>query len=76
MHVLEAHLAGRPVIASDIPAHREQISDPARLFDPRSPASLIKAFQAVCNSDIPAMRPIDHESEEEDLLGRLEPLLA
>ncbi|WP_168356048.1 glycosyltransferase [Sphingomonas gei] len=76
MHVLEAHTVGRPVIASDIPAHREQIDDASRLFDPYSPAALIEAYHAIGNNDAPSMRPIDHEAEEEELLDRLELLMA
>lgn len=34
---------GKPVFASDIPMHHEQLTDRTVLFDPRSPAALAKA---------------------------------
>ena len=44
--VIEALRAGAPVVASDIPAHRELIGTGSFLADPRSPASLAKAVRA------------------------------
>jgi FkbM family methyltransferase len=44
--VIEALRAGAPVVASDIPAHRELIGAGSFLADPRSPASLAKAVGA------------------------------
>ena len=44
--VIEALRAGAPVVASDIPAHRELIGTGSFLADPRSPGSLAKAVSA------------------------------
>ncbi len=44
--VIEALRAGAPVVASDIPAHRELIGTGSFLADPRSPASIAKAVRA------------------------------
>ena len=44
--VIEALRAGAPVVASDIPAHRELIGSGRFLADPTSPASLAKAVKA------------------------------
>ena len=44
--VIEALRAGSPVVASDIPAHRELIGTGSFLADPRSPGSLAKAVRA------------------------------
>lgn len=44
--VIEALRAGAPVVASDIPAHRELIGSGSFLADPRSPASMAKAVRA------------------------------
>jgi len=40
MPVIEAMACGSPVIASDIPCHRELVSDPAARFDPDAPDEL------------------------------------
>ncbi len=42
--VIEAALAGAPVVASDIPSHRELIGTGSFLADPRSPESLERAI--------------------------------
>lgn len=42
--VIEAALAGAPVVASDIPSHRELIGAGSFLADPRSPQSLERAI--------------------------------
>ena len=42
--VIEAALAGAPVVASDIPSHRELIGTGSYLADPRSPQSLERAI--------------------------------
>ena len=44
--VIEALRAGAPVVASDIPAHRELIGSGAFLADPRSPASMARAIRS------------------------------
>lgn len=44
--VIEALRAGSPVVASDIPAHRELIGVGSFLADPRSPAAIAKAVRA------------------------------
>ncbi|HAN70275.1 MAG TPA: hypothetical protein DCQ36_01620, partial [Actinobacteria bacterium] len=41
--VIEAALAGAPVVASDIPSHRELIGPGSFLADPRSPETLERA---------------------------------
>ncbi len=75
MPVLEACEMGCRVIASDIPAHREQIVDTRRLFDPLSPESLIAAFEAARRDDATPFRQFDHGSEEDMLLAQLSILL-
>lgn len=45
--VVEALSVGSPVVASDIPAHRELIGQGRFLFDPREPRSIAKAFDWV-----------------------------
>ncbi len=44
--VIEAVRAGAPVVASDIPSHRELIGAGSYLADPKSPGSLAKAINA------------------------------
>ena len=48
--VLEGLAAGRPVIASDIPAHREVAGDEAMLVDPGDVEALARAIEAVTQS--------------------------
>jgi glycosyltransferase involved in cell wall biosynthesis len=43
--VIEALRAGAPVVASDIPAHRELLGSGSFLADPRSPKSMSKAIR-------------------------------
>jgi glycosyltransferase involved in cell wall biosynthesis len=45
--LLEAMLAGTPIVASDIPAFREIASDAALYFDPRDPAALARAVDCL-----------------------------
>ena len=67
--VAEAIALGRPVAASAIPAHAEQIADPALLFDPRSvPALIAAAEHALARGADPAcFHPLDHAGEAEAL---------
>ena len=44
--VIEALRAGAPVVASDIPAHRELIGSGSYLADPRSPGAMAKAIRS------------------------------
>ena len=48
--VMEALAAGTPVVASDIPAHRELIGNGAFSCDPRSPRSIAQAVRKVRGS--------------------------
>jgi len=48
--VIEALRAGAPVVAADIPAHRELIGRGGFLADPRDPASLAKAIRRTVGS--------------------------
>lgn len=43
--VIEAALAGAPIVASDIPSHRELIGPGSFLADPRSPADIDRAVR-------------------------------
>ena len=49
--VAEAVTLGRRVVASAIPAHAEQIGDPALLFDPASPDDLARALTHALSLD-------------------------
>jgi len=64
----DARALGRPVIASDIPVHREQLGDTARYFIPRDPASLA---EAVLGLD-PTLRPGPNPDLEAAALRDLE----
>jgi glycosyltransferase involved in cell wall biosynthesis len=44
---LEALACGTPVVASDLPAHREVLGDQAHLFPPGDPAALAAALAKV-----------------------------
>ena len=47
--VIEAALAGAPVVASDIPSHRELIGRGSYLVDPTSPTSMARAIRRHMN---------------------------
>jgi glycosyltransferase involved in cell wall biosynthesis len=47
MPVIEAMACGSPVIVSDIPCHRELVTDPSARFDPDSPGELASRLRAV-----------------------------
>lgn len=49
--VLEAMACGTPVLASDIPAHREHYADAAELLDPRDPRAWADAIQRYLTDD-------------------------
>jgi glycosyltransferase involved in cell wall biosynthesis len=49
--VLEAMAAGTPIVASDVPAHREVAGDLAEFCDPGDPSSIAAAIEAVQRSD-------------------------
>jgi glycosyltransferase involved in cell wall biosynthesis len=67
--VAEAIALGRPVIASDIPAHAEQIADPRLLFAPHDVQGLLRAAEHVMAraaepADLAAAyRRFDHDRE-------------
>ncbi len=71
--VAEAIALARPVIASDIPAHAEQILDAALRFPPHDVRALLRAAAHVQarNDDAPAAAPsyrhFDYPSEAESL---------
>lgn len=50
MPVIEAMACGSPVIASDIPCHRELVADPAARFHPEHPAALAGLMQRLVHS--------------------------
>jgi glycosyltransferase involved in cell wall biosynthesis len=67
--VAEAIALGCPVIASDIPAHAEQIADPRLLFAPHDVKALLRAAEhVIARAAAPASlaasyRRFDHEGE-------------
>jgi glycosyltransferase involved in cell wall biosynthesis len=52
--VEDAKALGRPVLASDIPVHREQLGPDALLFAPDDPAALAALLRAYGEADPPA----------------------
>jgi glycosyltransferase involved in cell wall biosynthesis len=48
---LEAAACGAPVLASDLPSHREVLGDAAAFFDPAGPDALAVALAALWNDD-------------------------
>lgn len=46
LSIVEALQLGTPILCSDIPAHRELLDDPATLFDPTDPVSLLEAMES------------------------------
>ena len=73
--VLEAAQLGCRVVASDIAAHREQVSDSRILFDPQSVDSLMQSIAfALATRDKP-YRIFDHARELNQLTERLLDLL-
>ena len=73
--VIEAALAGTPVVASDIPAHRELIGTGTFLADPASPASLDAAIRrhrgstATARAQWDRLRRHEHRLLEEVVAG-------
>ena len=59
---VEAMKCGNPVIASDIPVHREVYADAAEFFNPYSVDSLSRAIESVIDPT--------HSSRREDLITR------
>ena len=57
--VLEGLAAGRPVIASDVPAHREVAGDEAQLVTPGNAESIAKAIIDVHDTDEPTAAEIE-----------------
>jgi alpha-1,3-rhamnosyl/mannosyltransferase len=49
--VLEAMAGGTPVVASDVPAHREIAGDLAILCDPAEPESIAEAIRRALGND-------------------------
>lgn len=54
--VEDAKALGRPVLASDIPVHREQLGPGAELFAPDDPAALAALLHAYGQADPPSPR--------------------
>lgn len=46
---LEAFALGCPVLAADVPGAREQLGECAKFIDPRNPAQIAGAIDALCN---------------------------
>src|SRR6201999_748017 len=68
-----------PVIASAIPAHMEQLSDPSYLFDPRSPTDFRSCVARVTGNFLspakaPKASPIDYDTESASLIKLLSTL--
>ena len=61
--VEDAKALGRPVIASDIAVHREQLDGRGDLFDPADPAALAAILARYARSD-PAPAPVDYRAAE------------
>src|SRR5262249_18351656 len=59
--VEDARAVGRPVLASDIAVHREQLGEGAELFDPLDPGALAALLSRYTASDPPAPW-IDYEA--------------
>jgi hypothetical protein len=59
--VEDAKALGRPVLASDIAVHREQLGEGAALFDPHDPAALA-ALLAGCAASDPQPLRLDYEA--------------
>lgn len=57
----DAKALGRPVIASDIPVHREQLSDEGGFFDPMDAGDLAKHMQRACDT-LPVVTDFDREA--------------
>lgn len=53
MPVIEAMACGSPVLASDIPCHRELVEDAAARFDPESPTELATRLSALLDGSTP-----------------------
>ncbi|HEY5412110.1 MAG TPA: glycosyltransferase family 1 protein [Caulobacteraceae bacterium] len=68
----DAKALGRPVLASDIAVHREQLGDQADLFEGDDPAALARLLQRYARTD-PEARPLDYDRARrrfaEDLMG-------
>ena len=74
--VIEALRAGAPVVAADIPAHRELIGTGSFLADPASPASVAKAVRRHAGRAGTQQRQMStlarHQHENlEDVIGRM-----
>ena len=68
--VEDAKALGRPVFASDIAVHREQLGGGAGLFDPHDPAALA-ALLARCATSDPAPPRLDYEAAKRAFAGDL-----
>ena len=75
--VIEAAQAGVPVVASDIPAHRELIGTGSHLFDPAKPASIAKAVRkargarTLATSQARKLRSHRHGALENEVASRV-----
>ena len=75
---IEALASGTPVVASDIPAHREFVGPAARLVSPDDPATIAEAVAAALAGPAPDPAAVAHLTIPEAarrLLARLSPLL-
>jgi tetratricopeptide (TPR) repeat protein len=70
--VEDARAIGRPIIASDIPVHREQLGENATYFAPRDAKSLAGAVTALDSTLLPGPAPEQEATALADLKQRTE----
>lgn len=70
--VEDARAIGRPIIASDIPVHREQLGENATYFAPRDAQSLAAAVTALDSTLLPGPAPEQEATALADLKQRTE----
>jgi glycosyltransferase involved in cell wall biosynthesis len=66
----DAKALGRPVIASDLAVHREQLGEGAELFDPCDPAALARLLALRAHADSPPSMP-DYHAARRRFSGQL-----
>ncbi|HEY8257489.1 MAG TPA: glycosyltransferase [Gemmatimonadales bacterium] len=75
---IEALASGTPVVASDIPPHREFVGNAARLVAPDDPAAIARAVEEALESPAPnpsAVKDLTIPAAAARILSRLSPML-